>query len=135
MFGLWYRSEPTLMLLFDNYFVEPILESRKTVTRRGWERCLVKAGSTQTLMCYYSRFGVFGKAKVESVQRQKLSEMREEDARREGFDCLEEFKTYWQRFGPWKEEQEVWVIAFRFIDESKEVVVRNLLSLFSLFGV
>jgi hypothetical protein len=31
--------------------------------------------------------------------------------------------------------EEVWVIELRVLEESKDLVVRNLLSLFSLFGV
>jgi hypothetical protein len=115
-----------LVLIFDSVFVESILEGKKTATRRAWKECNLRVGSIQTLMCYYSKYGIFGKARIESISKQKLCDMTEDDARKEGFESLAKFKEYWKRFGDWKPQEEVWVIGFALLqEESQAVVLKN----------
>lgn len=121
--------------MFDENFVEPILEGRKTATRRAWKHCNMKLDSVQTLMSGYSKFRIFGKAKIESVSKQKLSEMTEEDARKEGFERLSKFKEYWNKFGDWNPEQEVWAISFALLqEESQAVVLKNFALMIASFA-
>ena len=122
-----------LVLLFDKRFVQSIVEGRKTVTRRVWKRCNLKVGSIQTCMSYYTKEGRFAKCRISKIERQKLGEMTEQDAKKEGFESLQAFKGYWQG---WKPEQEVWVITFELEeDKSVKLLAENLYLSFSSFGV
>jgi hypothetical protein len=86
-------------------------------------------------MCGYSKFAIFGKVRVESISKQKLSEITEEDARKEGFESLEKFKEYWKRFGDWKPQEEVWLISFTLLqEESQAVVLKNFASMIQSFA-
>jgi len=47
------------------------------------------------------------------VYKQKLKDMTEEDARKEGGYTLEEFKRVWKEInGSWDPDLEVWVVEF-----------------------
>ena len=64
-------------------------------------------------MWRYTKDGVFCKARITKVQRGKLGEVDEAEARKEGFDSLQSFKDY---FGKrWNPKKSVWVIRFEVI--------------------
>ncbi|MGI0092300.1 MAG: ASCH domain-containing protein [Nitrososphaerales archaeon] len=103
------------MLVFKQRFIEPILSCQKTVTRRTWKRQLIREGSIQTFGTSYTNDGIFCKARILKVERGRLGEVKELEARREGFQSLDEFKDY---FGEkWSPKQPVWVIRFEVIQK------------------
>jgi hypothetical protein len=105
-------------LVFNKRFIEPILSGKVTVTRRAWKRQLVKEGSVQSFMWKYIKDGVFCKAQIVKVERGKLGEVNELDARKEGFDSLQAFKDYFGK--KWNPKLKVWVIRFEVIREITE---------------
>jgi hypothetical protein len=86
-------------------------------------------------MCGYSKFRIFGKARIESISKQKLSAITEEEAKKEGFESLVKFKEFWNKFGDWNPEQEVWVIGFILLqEESQAVVLKNFALMIASFA-
>lgn len=110
------------MLLFKKWFIPQILgeaEPLKNTTRRGG-RLRWRIGAIHTFKTNYNNDSAFAKAKILRVYRQHLFDMNEDDAFREGFWSLEEFKKAWIKINGNYDNQEVWVIDF--------VVVENLLN-------
>jgi hypothetical protein len=97
------------------------------VTRRGWRRCLVKVGSTQSLRTSFSKEDEFAKAEILSIRQEKLRDMTKEDAQKEGFSDLTEFRDFWsERFGD-DFAVDVWAIEFGVLKDSHvETRERNL---------
>lgn len=55
----------------------------------------------------------FANLRITSIERKRLGEMTEADAKREGGYTLEEFKEVWKRIhGDWNENESVYVINF-----------------------
>ena len=101
-------------LLWKKPYVAMILEGRKTATRRR-KRPLVKVGKA-----YGIRAGLYEtlsqKILVESLRRQRLGEMTEEDAVKEGSASLSQFRAEWESiYGLWCPDEEVWVVEFRLV--------------------
>lgn len=71
------------MLLFKKKFLEAIRTGRKTQTVRVWKRRYVRAGQIS-----YTP-GV-GRIRILAIEEVDLSELDEQDARRDGFDSVEQ---------------------------------------------
>ena len=97
-------------VMFDKRFIAPILEGRKTVTRRPRKKSHITEGSTVTLMWNYSKDGIFAKAKILSCERGKFGDIDEREARREGFSSLAELKAYFG--GGFSASKRIWAIRF-----------------------
>jgi hypothetical protein len=99
------------MALFKKDLIALILSDQKTQTRRihkhGWE-----VGRTYKIKkCYYDKGQ--GAILITRKFKQQLSKISEEDAEKEGFATLEEFKKRWMEInGSWNPEQIV--IAYEF---------------------
>ena len=110
------------MLLYKKRFIPHILgyvEPLKNTTRRGG-KLRWRVGAIHTFKTNYNNDSAFAKAKILRVYRQYLFDMTEDDAFREGFWNLEEFKKVWIQINGNYDNQEVWVIDF--------VVVENLIN-------
>ena len=110
------------MLLYKKRFIPHILgyaEPLKNTTRRSG-RLRWRIGAIHTFKTNYNNDSAFAKAKILRVYRQYLFDMTEDDAFREGFWNLEEFKKVWIQINGTYDNQEVWVIDF--------VVVENLIN-------
>lgn len=110
------------MLLYKKRFIPHILgkvEPLKNTTRRlGKKRWNI--GAIHTFKTNYNNDSAFARARILRVYRQYLFDMTEDDAFREGFWTLEDFKKAWIGInGSWT-NIEVWVIDF--------LVVENLLN-------
>ncbi|KYH37131.1 MAG: hypothetical protein AYL28_005480 [Candidatus Bathyarchaeota archaeon B23] len=58
------------------------------------------------------------RVRVLKIYPQRLGEMTEEEARREGFKTLEEFRRAWVNiYNHWDADLRVWVIEFRHLGE------------------
>jgi len=108
-------------MIFRKEFVKLILEGKKTQSRRKWKRPLVKEGRIYKARTGYSS-DYFAKIQINRVFKQKLGDMSEEDAKKEGCESLEEFKRVWERVTgePWNPEEEVWVVEFSVVGTSNE---------------
>jgi len=101
-------------MIFGPELVEKFLDGEKTETRR-----LVKEGETE---CRYvpgrdyavqpgRRRHAIGRIAITNVRREKLGEITQDGAVREGFPTVRAFLDYWRRLhGKVDPDQEVWVI-------------------------
>jgi len=59
-------------------------------------------------------------ARIKIIEKQEitLGELTEEDAKREGFETLEEFKEYWIRILglPWRVDEKYYVYRFKVVE-------------------
>jgi ParB family chromosome partitioning protein len=91
--------------------MEPILKGVKTQTsRRGIPDAKVSVGALVHACIWQPRFADL---RVVSIERKKLSEFTEEDAKREGGYTLNEFRSVWKDiYGEWDNNETVNVIRF-----------------------
>jgi hypothetical protein len=71
----------------------------------------VKAGATVQASVYVPHFADLH---IESVERKRLRYFDEEDAKKEGYKNLTEFKRAWKKKqGEWNEDELVYIIHFQ----------------------
>jgi len=102
------------MILFKPEHVHPILEGRKTETRRlGKKRWNVDA----IHQCRTRLFGQpFAKVRILEVRREPLGALNNDDARAEGYESREAYREVWERiYGSWDANQLVWVVRFELV--------------------
>ncbi|MHC1589818.1 MAG: ASCH domain-containing protein [Candidatus Hecatellaceae archaeon] len=102
-------------MFFNRKNIRRILEGKKTATRRKTGRWRLGNHSIRTTL--FEK----GLARIEIFRKyqQKLGDMTEEDARKEGVNSLEEFKQLWiSLYGSWNPEEVVWVYEFKLIPGS-----------------
>lgn len=100
-------------MLFSREQIRLIFEGKKTTTRRlyGLYRLGVQALQPSPI----SR--AIGKIDIIRKYQQRLGDMTEEDARKEGGYTLEEFRQIWQQiYGKWDPEQLPWVYDFVLVE-------------------
>jgi len=100
---------------FTPEHIEKIKRGEKTVTRRDWKRAMVKVGGVYPAQTQRyqrkSECDVF--FRVIALYRQRLGDMTEEDAKKEGGYTLEEFEKVWKEInGWWDPNRVVWVVEF-----------------------
>jgi len=91
--------------------MEPILQGLKTQTsRRGIPDPKIKVGAIVHASVWEPRFADL---RITSIERKRLGNFTEEDAKREGGYTLEEFKEAWRSIhGEWNSDEFVYVIHF-----------------------
>ena len=104
------------MILFKPEHVQPILEGRKTQTRRlGKKRWNVG----QIHQCKTRLFNneTFARVLIRSVRRERLGDIGPEDVAREGYGTRKEYENAWERiYGvPWDDNLDVWVVDFELV--------------------
>jgi len=92
--------------------MQPILDGIKTQTsRRGIPDPKIKEGAVIHAAVWEPHFADL---LVTKIERKKLGDFTEEDARREGGYTLEEFKQVWKDLhGEWNQDETVYIIHFR----------------------
>ncbi|MGB9825086.1 MAG: ASCH domain-containing protein [Desulfofundulus sp.] len=105
------------MILFKPEHVEPILSGRKTQTRRlGGKRW--KVGSVHQCRLNY-RTEPFTCVKVTAVRRERLGDITEEDAWKEGYSSVKAYREAFERiYGFWDPNVNVWVVGFELVRQS-----------------
>jgi len=108
------KEEP-YELMFEPLDVEPILQGAKMqLVSRTAPNQKVKAGAAVQASVYVPHFADL---RIESVERKKLRYFDEEDAKREGFHSLAEFKRAWRKkHGEFGENELVHIIHFQRIE-------------------
>lgn len=105
------------MILFKREFVGLVLSRTKTESRRRWKRPMVREGGVYWAATSFMPRDRFARLRVRYVRKQRLREMTEGDARREGCASLDEFKEVWRRvYGEWNPDEEVYVAGFEVVD-------------------
>lgn len=103
-------------MLFKPEHKEMILNGTKTATRRIWKSPKVKVGGVYKAKLKMLSKDYFAKIKVNKLYKQKLNEMTDEDARKEGYPNMVEFYKIWKEInGDWEGELIVDVVEFEVI--------------------
>jgi hypothetical protein len=115
------------VILFKPEHVEPILAGRKTQTRRLWKKRRAKAGAI-----HQARTQLYGEPfahlLIEAVRTERLGDMMQVDAVREGYDSTEDYLLAWERINGAKifdMDTVVWVMDFRLSDPPRSGRERN----------
>jgi hypothetical protein len=113
-------------MLFKLEHKNMILDRSKTATRRLWEKPRVKVGGIYKAKLQMLSKEYFAKIKVTKLYKQRLCDMTQEDARKEGYPHLKEFEKIWIEIngewnnrisGHWNGNEEVYVIEFERVEE------------------
>ena len=106
------------MILFHSEQIKPILEGRKTETRRFWkdERPRVRVGGVyQARTRMLDKSSTFAHLLVKELRWEPLDEMTDSDAQKEGYANLAEFKKAFMqilKINYWLSNEMVWVVGF-----------------------
>ncbi len=93
-------------LEFKRKYADLLLSGKKRITIRNWTN--LKAGDEVYVHCGGK---IIGKAKISAVERKKISELTDEEARLDGFSSREDMLEELERIGY---GDEVYVIRFDF---------------------
>jgi len=100
--------ETPAVIPFSRVHADAILARVKTQTARKSIPANVRAGTTVRAAITH-----FADLKVAAIERKKLGDFDEEDAKREGGYTLEEFEEVWRDLhGGWDPDESVYVIRF-----------------------
>jgi len=105
------KEEP-YELFFDPADIEPVLSGAKTqMFSRSVPDPKIKTGTNVTASVYVPRFATL---QIVSVERKRLRYFDEQDAKREGYASLSEFRKAWKKkYGKWDDEELVHLIRFQ----------------------
>ena len=102
------------MILFKPEHVQPIIEGRKTQTRRLGKR---RWNVGKERQCRTSMFGdPFAIVRILNVRSEELGCISAADVYAEGYDSLDAYMDVWKRInGEWDQSLVVWVIDFELV--------------------
>ena len=106
-------------MIFSEEHIRLILEGKKTQTRRRHVRVL-KAGRVYRIQrSWYEWTDI--RIVITRAFQQRLGDIAEEDAEKEGGYTIEEFHRIWEKInGDWDPEEVVWVYEFRVSQSIKQ---------------
>lgn len=105
-------------MFFSRKHLRLTIEGKKTATRRTSGRHHV--GHTEAIRCWIFEKGL-ARIRILRKYRQRLGDMTEEDARKEGGYTLAEFPAAWREiYGheSWDPAKEVWVYEYKLVPGS-----------------
>lgn len=108
-------------MLFRSFHVGPIERGEKDQSRRIWKRCIVKVGHCYPIQVDY-RTKARGYIRVTAVRQERLGDITEADAKREGGYTVSSFRELWCGIrGPdaWNPQQMVYVVEFVYVGRTK----------------
>jgi ParB/RepB/Spo0J family partition protein len=108
------KAEP-YELAFEPNDVEPILNGMKTqLASRTLPSSRIKTGDTVHASVYVPHFADL---RIVSIERKRLRYFDEEDAKREGYSSLTEFKRAWKKkHGEWDNDELLHIVHFQKIE-------------------
>lgn len=102
-------------MLFKMELIRDILKGRKHQTRRNWKKPMAKVGGIYKLKNGYNQYD-WGKIRVTAIKKERLCQITDEDAKKEGCDSREDFINLWKRtYGKWDPDLEVTVLDFELV--------------------
>lgn len=105
------------MLLFKPQHREPILEGRKTQTRRLWKRPRVRVGAEHwaTTQLFDSN-AHFARVRIVALRQELLGEITTRDAKAEGYASINRFlDAFFEINGSHGTRTLVWVVEFEVV--------------------
>lgn len=102
-------------MLFSDEHIQLLLDGEKTETRRRWDESQVIEGNSYraTTDLFTPRTDAPAYITVESVYKEQLHEITDDDAEAEGGYTVEEFRQLWKEMhGEWNPEETIWVVEF-----------------------
>lgn len=103
-------------MLFKEIHQQMILKGTKTATRRVWKKPMVKVGGIYKCKLRMLSKNYFAKIKVTKLYKQKLMDMRDGDANKEGYPTVIKFKDIWVDINKeWLPYLEVDVVEFKVV--------------------
>lgn len=100
------------MILFKQEHVKPILDDRKTQTRRTG-KLRWKIGAVRQAKTGYNKDSEFAKLKILAIRQEPLGEISSSDVIAEGYNTVIEYIDVFKRiYGEWDPRLIVWVIDF-----------------------
>lgn len=101
------------MILFKPKHIELILSGRKTQTRRTG-KCRWRVGSIHQAKTNFKKGSKpFAFLRIVSVRQERLGDITEEDAKKEGYPSVEAYKEVFKEiYGRWDDDMMIWVIDF-----------------------
>lgn len=120
-------------MMFKKEHIPLILNGTKIMTRRRHKYKLKKGKIYRVRKNYFKSLDLW--IEITDVYPQKLGEMTEEDALKEGGYTLEKFKAVWKRIvGDWNPEELVTVYEFKVIkDSTKQILISKYITSFLSF--
>jgi len=108
------KAEP-FELTFEPNDVEPILMGAKTqMTSRSPPSPKMKTGDTVQASVYVPHFADL---RIVSIERKRLRYFDQDDAKREGYTSLAEFKRTWKKkHGEWNDDELVHIVHFQRVE-------------------
>ena len=98
-------------MMFKRELLDLVVSGKKTQTRRLHKRVLREGRIYALKRSWIESTGDY--IKITRVTRQRLGEVNEDEAAKEGFSSIEEFQKAWIRInGSWDPEMEVIVYDF-----------------------
>lgn len=95
-----------------------ILNGTKTATRRVWKKPMVKSGGIYKAKLKMLSKDYFAKIKLTKLYKQQLWEIKREDALKEGYNTLKDFRKIWIKInGNWNSNDKVYVIEFEIVGD------------------
>lgn len=106
------------MALFKKDLIRLVQAGRKTQTRRTHKREWQVGKIYKVKISYYDKGQ--GIIKITRKFHQHLCDVSESEARKEGFNCLDEFRQCWIKInGSWNPDQTVTVYEFSYIPQKR----------------
>ena len=114
--------------MFKRAMLNKILAGEKTQTRRDIKRKpgvqVLRVGQIVGVRAGYTKY--VGYIRIIKRRREKLGDISEEDAKKEGCINVEDFRQTWTRlFGKWMPNKVVWVYDFVLVDNSGSPSTNN----------
>jgi len=104
------------VILFKPEHVQPILEGRKTQTRRTGKKRWNVGSVHQAKLNFKKGSKPFAYLKITDVRQERLGNITEADAWAEGYGSIEEYKeVFKQIYGYWNPDINVWVVNFEVV--------------------
>lgn len=117
------------MILFQKEHIKPILEGKKTQTRRLWKKPRVKVGSIHKAKVRLFDKKCFAKLRILDIWRHNLWFMSLKEVRAEGYDSREEFYDAFCKINKIERDIEkgiiVWAVEFEVVNFKKELSQLN----------
>lgn len=103
-------------MLFKPQHIRMIADGTKTETRRDWKKPMAKLGGEYKVKKSMMSKEYYATIKCTALFKQRLGDMRNKDADREGGYTLAEFKQIWIEInGSWDDNQIVTVVEFEMV--------------------